>query len=347
MFYGFHTTKHSEREMLLQEKGSRINIDPSIFHTHQVHKPIIIEEDTNNVCTQTTEEFFDLLKMIDNGRNDLENSKYVQKFSYKIHDVLPRISHLKELYFDIKRNGIKNPVHCEVTGERLDGAFRTKIAMYLGIKSVPAILHRFSWKDIDDDFVERKLKARWLSSGVDYYEFEYGHKGWKNVGKGGDIYRENAERADVILPLIRGKRVIDIGCNEGYIGLRVAMEGKNVTGYDIEWNHIAYLNKLIFEHVQKRDLNIKFIEKDVLDADFKKADTVLMLNVLYHFPKDRQVDFIKKFNGQKIIFQCNLRKERERDVYFTSHPDDLMKLLKKVGRVGKVIEWRDKPIVVC
>lgn len=347
MFYGLHTTKHCEREILLNERGRRIEINPLIFHTHELHMPIIIEEGTNNVCEQTTGEFFDMLKMIDEGKNNLEESTYVQKFRYKIHDVLPRISRLKELYEDIKRNGIEKPVHCEVTGERLDGAFRTKIAIYLGIESVPARLHRFDWRNIDDDFIERKLKARWLSSGKDYYEFEYGYKGWKNIPSGGEVYRENAERADIILPLIKGKRVLDIGCNEGYIGIRAALNKKTVVGYDTEWNHVAYLNKLIFEYVNKKDLHIEFIEKDVLDASFGDFDTILMLNVLYHLPKEKQEDFVRRFDGKRIIFQCNLRKERERDGYYTSHPDDLLKLLRKVGRVGKIINWRDKPIILC
>ena len=124
-----------------------------------------------------------------------------------------------------------------------------------------------------------------------------------------------------------------------------AREGHTVEGIDTDWNHIAYLNKLIYEFVDKKDISAEFFEGDALQTD-KTADTILMLNVLYHFPKDKQEDFLKKFHGKQIIFQCNLRKEKERETYYTSHPDDLLELLSRVGRTGTLIPWRDKPIIV-
>lgn len=344
-FFGLHTTRHDERMKLIEEHGTVDRIDPSSFHKSEAHKAIVIEEGTDLLYEHKIEPFFDLLKMIDKGKQNLEESEYVKMYSYKKQDVLPRVMRLKDLYISIKDNGVTHPVHCEVTGERLDGSFRTKIAMYLELGYVQAIIHRFKWTDIDDDFINRKLRARWVSSGKDYYEFDYGN-GLKNIVQGGEVYEENAERADVILPLIKGKRVLDLGCNEGYIGIRAALEGKIVEGYDTDWTHVAYLNKLIFEYVNKRNLSIEFYNGDILNRKFGKHDTVLMLNVLYHLPRAKQIEFLKQFKKSHIIFQCNLRKEKERDTYFTSHPDDLLGLLKELGMKGRVIQWRDKPFVL-
>jgi hypothetical protein len=53
-----------------------------------------------------------------------------------------------------------------------------------------------------------------------------------------------------------------------------------------------------------------------------------------------------KYKGKQMIFQCNLRKIGVRDEYYTSHPDDLCQLLTECGIDYKVIDWRDKPIVI-
>jgi 2-polyprenyl-3-methyl-5-hydroxy-6-metoxy-1,4-benzoquinol methylase len=267
-------------------------------------------------------------------------------YLYKSVDVYTRVLRLRELIEDIRQNGILEPVHIEVTGERLDGSFRSKIAMFLGIPEIKAVIHRFKWQDIDEDFIERKLKARQLSSGKDYYEFEYGHKDWKNV-EGGPTYRENAERWETIVPLITGDSVLDLGCNEGYIAIQAARAGKKVVGIDLDWTHIAYLNKLIFEWVDKKEIPVEFIEGDILSKTTAASfDTILLLNVLYHIPREKQKEFLKQFKGKQIIFQCNLRKEAVREQYYTSHPDDLKALLDELGMPYREIPWKDKPIII-
>lgn len=346
MFYGLHTTTKAERDILLAREGEKITIDPATFQRPKGNKAIVIEEGTGNIYEHNPSEFFDVLREIEQNPNfDYHETAYMKRYLYKYHDVASRLGNLPALLDSIKTHGIQNPVHCEITGERLDGSYRTKIATYLGIKEVPAILHRFTWQDITEDFIERKLRARWLSSGKDYYLFNYGNTAWTNVPDAGPVYRENAHKAEFILPLITGKTVLDIGCNEGYISLMASREGHTVHGIDTDWNHIAWLNKLIYEFIDKKDIPVTFYEEDALETK-RTADTILMLNVLYHFPKDKQADFLEKFHGKQIIFQCNLRKNEVRDQYYTSHPDDLMKLLSRMGRTATFIPWRDKPIIV-
>lgn len=343
MNFTLHTTKKSERDVLLKRRGEIITIDPAQFH--KTARPIVWEEDSGKYYEHSIQEFHDVLSLLDkNPMANLFGTAYYRKWAYKGAEIETRLKKLPSLYADIKKNGIKEPVQCEITGERLDGSYRTKIALHLGIKQVPAILHKFTWKDIDEDFIERKIKARNLAYGRDYYEFDYGFKDWKNISNGGEVFKENADRWDLIAPHVKGS-VLDIGCNEGYISIQLARNGHKVTGIDYEWINVAWLNKLIFEWIDKKDLDVEFIEDDVLNYK-KQADTVLMLNVLYHLPRDKQKEFLQRFKG-RIIFQCNLRKEAVRDEYYTSHPDDLITLLKEIGRDYKVIEWRDKPLVIC
>lgn len=343
--FSLHTTKKSERDMLLDKRGKLISIDPQLFQgTH--HKAIVCEEGSERYYEHSPKEFFELLKEIEKDpKYDYTQSAYYKTWIPFGSDINTRLSRLPELFQSIKEHGIKEPVQCEVTGERLNGSYRSKIALYLGIKRIPAALYQFKWNQIDESFIERKLKARWLSSGKDYYEFEYGYKNWKNIPEGGEIYRENAERAGIIVPLIKGNTVLDIGCNEGYISIQAAKAGKKVVGIDIDFIHIAWLNKLVFEWIDKKDLKVKFFDENALDTK-RIADTILMLNVLYHLPRDKQKEFVMKFKGKQIIFQCNLRKEHERENYYTSHPDDLKKLLDECEIKYEMIEWRDKPIII-
>jgi 2-polyprenyl-3-methyl-5-hydroxy-6-metoxy-1,4-benzoquinol methylase len=312
-----------------------------------VHKPIIIEEGTLKTYEQPLDEFFWLLQKIkDKAVYDITDNPYVKLFDYKGSDPISRVSRLKDLFNSIRSEGIREPVHVEVTGERLDGSFRSKIATFLGIPEIPAILHRFTYKDIDDEFVERKLRARQLSSGnPDYYEFSYNEK-WNN-GKAGRVHRENAEKWEVILPLV-GRSVVDVGCNEGYISLQLARHGKRVWGIDHDWNHIAYLNKLIFEYVDQKELDAEFVDGDIEIMRPPETDTALLLNVIYHVPYSNQVPVLHKLKSKTWVFQCNLRKESVRTQYYGSHPDDLEELIERAGKkVVERIPYGDKPIIIA
>jgi 2-polyprenyl-3-methyl-5-hydroxy-6-metoxy-1,4-benzoquinol methylase len=344
MYFTLHTTKKAERDILLSREGEEITINPSDFHKGV--RPIVWEEDGGKFYEHDISNFMELLKLIDSGVPfDFKNTAYYKQWAYKGEEIETRVSNLGHLFRHIKKNGVLEPVHCEITGERLDGSFRTKIAMFLGIPEVKAILHRFTWKDIDEEFIERKLKVRDLAIGRDYYYFKYGYKDWQNISNGGPVYAENAERWELIKPLVKGKTVLDMGCNEGYIAIQLARGGKKVVGIDQEWIQTAWLNKLIFEWIDKKDIPVEFYEEDIVTTT-RTADTILFLNVLYHLPKDKQKEIIMRYKGKQMIFQCNLRKEAVREQYYTSHPDDLQNLLISCGIKSKVIEWRDKPLVI-
>ena len=343
MQYNLHTTKKAERDLLLKRKGTKLKIDPLLFHKP---KAIVWPEDTGNWYEHEYKTFHDLLKEIEQNPNyDYKESEYYKKWINSGADINTRLYRLSTLFQSIKESGVVEPVHCEVTGERLDGAYRTKIAMYLGIKEVPAILHRFRWQDITEDFIERKLKSRELAFGKDYYEFYYNEK-WKNIKEGGETYKENAlDRWEVLEPLVKGHSVLDLGCNEGYMSLQLARKGHKVVGIDTSMIEVAWLNKLIYEFIDKKDIKCVFYEENILQTK-RTADTILFLNVLYHLPRDKQKDLVLKYKDKQMIFQCNLRKSAEREKYYTSHPDDLKQLLNECGITYEVISWRDKPLII-
>lgn len=334
----------------MEREGINIRIPPEALQKpYKNHKPVIIEEGTELVYEQNTVNFFKLLDHIEAGNGHIhhaDQTDYFKEFEYKGNSVLNRIKRLPSLYQNIKENGIQEPIHVEATGERLDGSFRTKIATYLGIQEVQAILHRFTYKDIDDWFIERKLRARQLSSGdPDYYEFSYNEK-WNN-GKAGKVHRENAERWKTILSLV-GRSVTDVGCNEGYISLQLARHGKQVWGVDHDQIHLANLNKLIFEYIDKKDLDAEYVWGDIETAKYPETDTALLLNIIYHIPFSNQVNVLSRLKSKTWVFQCNLRKKHVRTQYYGAHPDDLEELIERAGRkVVERIPYGDKPIIIA
>lgn len=346
MFYGLHTTKGVEREAFLKMPGVETTIDPSSFHRHPIHKSVVWEEDTGKFYEHPTAEFFEALKEIDEHRFNPAESSYYKRWSYKGEEPLVRMTHLSTLYHDIKEHGIHSPVHCTLSGNRLDGSFRTKIAMHLGLKEVPAIIHEIDWREITQSFIERYLTARAMSSGPDYYSFDYGNGLW-NV-KAGKNYQDNTvDRWNLIQNYITGSTLLDLGCNEAYLSLQAARQGMKVVGYDEDWNHLAYFNRLVYSFLDRKDLDATFIEGDVRNVT-ETADTVLILNLIYHIPRADQVKVLAPHKGKNVIFQCNLDKEAERATYYGSHPADLMELIGRAGmEVKKVVEWGHKPLILA
>lgn len=326
-----------------------ITISPQDIHGQGLHRPVVWEEDTDSFYFHGTKEFRDALEQIDRGIFDPLKNNYIYRWSYKGDEVRVRMDALPGLYKSIKSEGVKTPVCVEATGERLDGSFRTKIAMHLGIKHVPARLYTADWRDVSSRWLINKLKARALSSGVDYYRFQYGDSGWWNVPpERSPVYEENAsERWDIIKDLLVGS-VLDLGCNEGFMTINAARRGHTAHGIDHDWIHIANLNRLIYSWLDKADIPVAFEQGDLADAPVQNYDTVLALNVLYHLDRNVAKDLLRRAKGKNVIIQCNLRKERERSIYYGSHPDDMKKMLEECDlEVVEEIKWKDKPIIIA
>ena len=80
---------------------------------------------------------------------------------------------------------------------------------------------------------------------------------------------------------VRGKRVIDIGCNNGYYLFRMLGFGAcSLTGFDPSLN--AYLQFLFIDRFVRSGIDYKLLGVEHLDDFGEKFDVLLFLGVLYH-----------------------------------------------------------------
>lgn len=366
MYFDFHLTKMNERRRLASQNDFKlVKISPEDVikvrdkKYFERGKQMVWDENHNDFYEWGSEPLLETLRQFDkNPQILIEKTGFYKSFIDRKGEgyLQERIPSFFQTYQSIKEKGIQNPIIVEQTGERIDGSFRSVIATHLGIKEIPARLFSFKWQDIDKDFILRKLKGHFLGLGRNYYYIEYssGLSNFPYENKG--IYSENAEERwqEIIEPTLSpiiGKRFLDLGCNQGFISIKIAQEEGIVTGIDYISQATSNLNKLIFEFVNKADLPIDFIEADIRDYKIpENYDWTLILNTIYHLPKEDQIPLLKKVKERtkKIILQCNLRKSRERDRYFGSHPDDAISLLEKSGFKNiKRIDWRVKPIIIA
>lgn len=341
MKYPFHTTTHEQRLKLLEQKGKEITINVDDFLC-----PSIAHEDTGELYVFDYEDKLDTLTQFDNGVVDYMNTEYYNKWvTLKGHEYCRvRVTNFCDLYEDIKKNGLKELPVVDNTGQKIDGSHRVAIMKHLGHKTVEAKVVELT--DVDEDFIKRTLKAREMLYGKNYYFIDYG--GFQNIsGDVSDVYKENSyDRWEVLKDLIKGT-VLDLGCNEGFISLQCALAGHETVGIEYEFADGANFNKVIFEHKHGK-LPVKFIEGDITDCPLPYTDTCLLLNVIYHVPKSKQVELLKNISSKRIIFQGNLRKAHEVEKFRGCTVETIKELCELAGKkVTRVIEWRDKPLVIC
>jgi len=366
MYFDFHLTKRQERIALMEQNDfETIEIDPEDIikkkgkEYFERGKSTVWDEDYNDFYEIDYSPIIEALEQFDKNpaikpEETAYYKAYIERKGKKYFQ--ERIPSLFETYKSIKEVGIKEPIVLEKTGERIDGSFRSSIAIHLGIKKIPARLHSFKWWDIDRDFVERKIQGHYFGLGRDYYYIEYSPTLRNFPYQDRGIYYENSELRwkEILLPTLSpivGKYFLDLGCNKGYISCMLANEGGFVKGIDYISQATSNLNKLIFEKVYQKDFTLEFEEADVRNYKIdRNYDWILLLNTLYHIPRKDQLPLLKRAREKtkRIILQCNLRKEKEREKYFTSHPDDAISLLKEAGFKNiKRINWRFKPIIIA
>ncbi|MCL5667333.1 MAG: methyltransferase domain-containing protein [Patescibacteria group bacterium] len=368
MFYDYHTTKMAEREKLLE--GNRpfkwVEVKPTdilkVDDDKDRGKSIIWDQDYDSFYENVFNSMTETLRQYDeNPQIRPVDTFYFQKWR-KLKgdaDMAMRTQQFFELYESIKAKGFDpeagnfaGGICVEQTGERLDGSHRTAILIHLGIEKVKVKQFAFNWQDIDEDFICRKLKARELGIGPNYYFIDYGN--FTNLPASvHPTYKENAApRWELLENLIKpqGKVILDLGCNEGYLSIMAAKTAKRVIGYDYSYIDGANTNKLIFEYLAQRDLPVEFVEADISDVVFPVCDTALLLNAIYHLPRPKQIPMLFRLHQKckHLVVQCNLRKAHVREEYFGSHPEDMKKLLEAAGwKVKEEIQWLDKPVIIA
>lgn len=102
--------------------------------------------------------------------------------------------------------------------------------------------------------------------------------------------------------ILKGLEILDLGCGGGLVCEPLARLGANVTGIDFIKKNI----KTAVDHSKKSDLNITYLNQDLLSLKLnKKYDIILMLEIIEHINNwenvvNRILQFLKPEG--KIIF---------------------------------------------
>jgi tRNA (mo5U34)-methyltransferase len=86
---------------------------------------------------------------------------------------------------------------------------------------------------------------------------------------------------DAIPTDLSGKRVLDIGCAEGFFAIEMARRGADVVAVDAAPNMIRRLDWLI-SHFSINNIQTKIASIESLDKSKEKYDLILMIGLLYH-----------------------------------------------------------------
>jgi tRNA (mo5U34)-methyltransferase len=80
---------------------------------------------------------------------------------------------------------------------------------------------------------------------------------------------------------LRGMRILDIGCAEGFFALELARRGADVVAVDVSPKMIARLNWLI-EHFGIRNITTRIATIESMHGSKERYDAILMIALLYH-----------------------------------------------------------------
>jgi len=155
-----------------------------------------------------------------------------------------------------------------------------------------------------------------------------------------DFWHENK---DIILSkFIKGPTVLDAGCGNGSLSIKIAKRGYKVTAID------DYVNYFNIAKKNAKGLNIKFIEGDLIKYNFKeKFDTIILSGVIEHIKDD--INLLKKMKnflkdkGNIIILTSAypfLYSNFDRSIghYRRYSKKGLIKIIKKSGLKVKLIK---------
>ena len=102
-----------------------------------------------------------------------------------------------------------------------------------------------------------------------------------------DFWHKNKDR--ILLPYIKGKNILDLGCGLGSLSIQLAQQGKNVTAIDDSKEYLAIAEK------KSKGLTIKYLLMDFTKEELKEKttfDTVIISGVIEHIKDDFQ--FLQK-----------------------------------------------------
>ncbi len=110
---------------------------------------------------------------------------------------------------------------------------------------------------------------------------------------------------------MRGKSVLDVGCNAGFYSFQLAARGADVTGVD---HNPRYLAQARYAAEVLGHGAVEFVEMDAYDVpDLARTfDYVVFMGVLYHLRHPLLgLDRVRRVVGERLVFQTLVRGETD------------------------------------
>ena len=195
---------------------------------------------------------------------------------------------------------------------------------------------------ITEESARKKLKEQGLKLGGWHAPIDFG-----NGLTAGRFYstdrgmgRWEFFNKDIVGPLVSGKRVLDLGSNNGVMPIMMLRSGaKEVTGIEIMPQYVesARLVHNIFEwrDMKKYNFNVyNYSMQEILYKDFGNFDVVTAFCSLYHLTRSDMAKFINKISkiAPVIVLQANTHShKRDKDLSEKASVLFLERLLKDSG----------------
>lgn len=163
--------------------------------------------------------------------------------------------------------------------------------------------------------VDRELRNKIESLGKWYYHFNFdGILVRKDLRKDKTNGFKNWDRyLKYYLPQVKGKRILDIGCNAGIYDLEMAKAGaKEVVGVDISIDQALFVKDYYSQHLHIDFSNVTYLKKDIRSETLSSLGTfdfVCMFCVVYHFQE--KIPFVMDQVFQltdTLVLQGNLKR---------------------------------------
>lgn len=118
-----------------------------------------------------------------------------------------------------------------------------------------------------------------------------------------------------------GKKVLDLGCNEGFFSFELAKRGAIVHGIDIDANRLQKAN--FIKKTLYPQMDVDFTELDIYTANLEYYDYVICLGFLHRIPDPFSALKILTRNSDCIIFEWKVLKHGHHSrsiAYFSEKP---------------------------
>lgn len=223
----------------------------------------------------------------------------------------------RSLYWTIKQEYLADRGHAPVliaddNGNcirRLDGTHRVSILRYLGHESMPVVTLT---EDEYTTFMLEQIPRDKVQAEIDKYEKWYQPlqvlpgmwtRKWRD-DKEGALFRA--------LPDVRGKRILDVGCNDGLYSFECSRRGATqVVGIDKRPETIeqAEMVHAIWDVTQPRTRKVAFYCERIGDCfgRLEETDIVIAACVLYHVRENLYpfLNAVSKSKVQAVVVQGN------------------------------------------